>query len=288
MRMSKELWFVLLAGVIKSIATAFAVTAFDMATVINAFTFSLWFIIPAGAGLCGFAAASGYYFGAKYLHVMPSKQLLLQMVVVAAFTQLLIYWLEYETAVVEGQSVSSFVPFTTYIDVILTKAHYQMGRGMQIDTGEIGSFGYFLAFLQFLGFMVGGAFVYIHLSDQAACKACGRYLHTVAKKEDSFDDYDTFAAYYDGEFQHPVDTPEFAELVGTDYTASGVHQGSVRLETRVMNCPQCNAQSVVERVRVHTGRDWKDINELTRRVNMPAGVDVSPCYAAQGQASGWM
>jgi hypothetical protein len=286
--MSRELWWVLLAGVVTSIATAFAVTAIDMAIGFNAFTFSLWFIIPAGAGLCGFAAASGYYFAAKYLHVMPSKRLLLQMVVVAALTQLLIYWLEYKTAVVEGQNVSSFVPFTTYMDVILTKAHYHVGRAMQIDTGETGSFGYFLALLQFLGFMIGGAFVYLHLSNQPACKDCNRYLHAVAKKEDSFDDYDTFAAYYDGEFQHPVDTPEFAEHVGTDYTASGVHKGSVRLETRVMNCPQCNAQTVVERVRVNTGRDWKDINELTRRVSIPTGVDVAPCYGAQGQVSGWL
>ena len=132
---------VALAGLATSILTAVAVTVFDRITGFNVFTFAIWGIVPIGAGLCGFAAASGYYVAAKYLHQRPTKVLLIQMVAVAAFTQFLIYWLEYVTLTIDGRHVSDVVPFGQYLDIILTKAHYKMGRAMQIDTGEVGSFG---------------------------------------------------------------------------------------------------------------------------------------------------
>jgi hypothetical protein len=40
-----------------------ALTAIERLTGFDVFTFSLWFIIPAGAIGTGIAAASGYYFG---------------------------------------------------------------------------------------------------------------------------------------------------------------------------------------------------------------------------------
>lgn len=277
--MSKQQWWVVLAGIVTSVATAFGITLVYDLIGLNFFTFSIWVLVPAGAVACGFAAASGYFFAAKYLHVMPSNRLLAQMAVVAAVTQLLIYWLEYETAVVDGQNVSSLVPFWAYLNVILTKTHYMLGRAGQIDTGEVGSFGYFMALLQFLGFVAGGIFLYFKLLDEPACISCRRYLQTIAKKEDSFDDLDSFAAYYDAEFQHPVDSPEFAQHVGTDYTGTDVKQGAMRLETLVLSCPTCGEQSVSERAWIFNGREWKDLDEAHRVVPIPEGVNVAPCYA---------
>ena len=63
---------VALAGLATSILTAVAVAVFDRITGFNLFTFAVWAIVPAGAGLCGFAAASGYYFAAKFLHQRPT------------------------------------------------------------------------------------------------------------------------------------------------------------------------------------------------------------------------
>lgn len=265
---------VALAGFATSILTGIAVTVLAHLTGFNFFTFSIWGIVPAGAGICGFAAASGYFLAAKFLHQRPTKVLLFQMIAVAAFTQVLIYWLEYATLTIDGQHVSDVVPFGQYLDIILTTAHYKMGRGMQADVGEVGSFGYWLALFQFIGFLIGGAFVYLELKNQPACSECGKYLRSVAKKGDSFCDFDEFAGYYDNVYVHPVDSAEFAQHVGADYSAGNAEKGTVNLTTAVFECPQCFGQSVRESVQVFNGRDWKDVNELGRWVAMPKGIDV--------------
>lgn len=267
---------VALAGLATSIITAVAVTVFARITGFNFFTFSIWGIVPAGAGICGFAAASGYYFAAKYLHQRPTKILLFQMVAVAAFTQVLIYWLEYVTLTIDGQHVADVVPFGQYLDIILTKSHYSMGRAMQHDLGEVGSFGYWLALFQFVGFLIGGAFVYFELKKQPACVDCGKYLRSVAKKGDSFRDIDDFAAYYDNVYTYPVDSPEFASHVGADYAAGDAQKGTINLTTAVLECPQCFGQSIRESAQVFNGRDWSDVPDFGRWVAMPKGVDVRP------------
>jgi hypothetical protein len=106
------------------------------------FHLSIWVVVPAGALLIGFAAASGYYFGSLYFHKKASAALLIQMIVIAGLTRLLIYWLGYVTMVLDdGRKVADFVPFDQYLDILLTKAHYRIGRAAT-DTGEVGTFGY--------------------------------------------------------------------------------------------------------------------------------------------------
>lgn len=247
---------------------------FDRLTGFNFFTFAIWAIVPAGAGFCGFAAASGYFLAAKFLHQRPTKTLLFQMVAITAFTQMLIYWLEYVTLTIDGRHVADVVPFGQYLDTILTTAHYKMGRALQADVGEVGSFGYWLAVFQFIGFLIGGAVIYIYLKEQPACADCGKYLRSVAKKGDSFKDVDHFAEYFDGVYTNPVDSEEFAAHVGANYSAGNTEKGTINLTTAVTECPQCFGQSVKESVQIHNGREWKDVNDLSRLVAMPQGVDI--------------
>jgi hypothetical protein len=274
---------VALAGLITSICTAGIITAFDVWTGFNLFTISVLVFIPVGAGLCGFAAASGYYLASKFLHQRPTKLLLLQMVVIAAFTQLLIYWLEYETLALDGVRIADIVSFGSYLDASLTTAHMRVGRGTGVDTGEVGSFGYWLAAIDFIGFLLGGASVYITLKMQPACDECGKYLRQAVKKADSFDTIDEFADYYDNVYSHPVDSEAFANHVGRDYSAGPAEKGTVNLTTMVFECPSCFGQSVRETVQVFNGRQWNDANELTRFVAMPKGVDVRPAFSMGSQ-----
>jgi hypothetical protein len=270
---------VALAGVITSIGTAIAVTLVDRLLGINVFTFSLWVVLPAGAVGCGFLAASGYFLASKWLHQRPTKTLLVQMVAIAAFTQALIYWLEYKTMVVDGANVSDFVSFGQYLDISLTKTHMMMGRGAHIDTGEVGSFGYWLAIFQFLGFLIGGASIYFVLKNEPNCSECNKYLKTLVTKKDSFADIDDLAMYYDNEFANPVDSLEFAQHVGIEHSAGKAQQGTINMETKVLGCPSCGAQSVLEKLQIFNGSDWKDLDELNRFVAIPAGVDVVPAYS---------
>lgn len=269
---------VALAGLVTSITTAVAVAALDHFTGLNLFTFSVWVVLPVGAGLCGFCAASGYYLGAKALHHRPTPILLIQMVAIAAVTMALIYWFEYKTMQIDGVYVSTIVPFADYLDVVFTKTHMKMGRAAQIDTGEVGSFGYWLAVFDFIGFLLGGAVVYITLKDQPTCEPCNKYLKTLVKKKDSFSDTDSLAAYYDQEFVHPVDSPEFAAHVQTEHTAGKAERGAFNMETKVLGCPACGGQAVAEKVQVFNGRDWKDVDELKRFVQMPVGINVAHVY----------
>lgn len=277
MRKMLEASGVALAGLVTSILTAVLVTAIDHFTGINVFTFSLWVLVPAGAAFCGFAAASGYYLAAKALHQRPRPILLVQMILIAAFTQALIYWLEYATMVVEGVYVSSVVPFSDYMDAIFTKAHLRLGR-LPMESTAIGELGYVLAGLEFLGFLIGGAFVYLLLRSQPTCEPCSKYLRTLARKKDGFEDVAGLVAYYDNEFQHPIGSPEFAAHVGEKHSAGKPEYGSVSLVTKVLGCPTCGLQAVSEKVQVFNGREWKEADELNRFVPIPPGHDVAPFY----------
>jgi hypothetical protein len=286
MRTLLERGGVAFCGLLTSLLTAVLVTLFDLATGFNAFTLSVWVIVPVGAGLCGFAAASGYYLAARYLHLRPSKSLLIQMVAIAAFTQWLIYWFEYQTTTIDGIHVADRISFFTYLSVILTSAHMRLGRAM-VDSGEVGSFGYWLAAFQFVGFLIGGLFVYFHLKALPTCGACSKYLRPVAKKEDSFANLDSFAPYYDSVYSNAVDSAEFADHVGADYSAGDATPGTINLTTTVYECPQCFGQSIHESVQVYSGKQWSDVGQLTRFVAMPAGVDVRPLFGSKYSAAGW-
>src|ERR1700730_1534487 len=112
---------------------------------LNIFTFKVWFVVPMGAVGVGILGASGAILAARYFHIQPTIIDAMLMVLVAAVTMSLIYYLDYATFVLDdGRKASDLVDFTSYVDLILTKAHMRVGRG-NVDTGEVGQMGYALA-----------------------------------------------------------------------------------------------------------------------------------------------
>ena len=261
-------------GLVTSVLTALAIVAVSKITGFDVFTFSIWVVVPVGAALTGFAAASGYYFGSLYFHKRPDLLLLLQMVVIAGLTQLLIYYLGYKTFVLDdGRRVSDLIPFGQYLDITLTSAHYRIGRAMT-DTGEVGSFGYWLAAFQFVGFLVGGLCVYGFLLEKPVCSTCNLYLRPLCKREKTFVDADSASShYYDVLLQHPVDSSEFASLIRVEAKCQA-QKGAVLVKTSLHGCPKCKAQLIEEKIQVHNGSAWKDADKLNRRVAIPDGVDL--------------
>lgn len=273
-----ESFGVALCGLATSILVALADVAIARMTGFDFFTFSLWVVVPAGALLTGFAAASGYYFGSLYFHKRASATLLIQMVLIAGAAQLLIYWTGYVTMVLEdGRKVADFVPFGQYMDLILTKAHYRIGRG-QMDTGEVGSLGYWIAAAQFVGFLLGGVGIYFHLKAKPVCGPCNLYLRPLSNKQKVFADPDAAGGYYDRLFTLPVDGPDFTELIKSEAKVDKVADGALQVNTSLLGCPICKAQMIEERVKGFNGKEWKDINKLDRRVNIPKGIDLAPVF----------
>lgn len=273
-----ESFGVALCGLATSILVALADVAIARMTGFDFFTFSILVVVPAGALLTGFAAASGYYFGSLYFHKRANASLLIQMALIAGAAQLLIYWTGYATMVLEdGRKVADFVPFGQYMDLILTKAHYRIGRG-QADTGEVGDMGYWIAVAQFVGFLVGGLSVFFYLKARAVCAACNLYLRPMAKKQKVFADADSAGGYYDRLFTLPVDGPDFAALIRSESKVAKVAQGALQVDTALLGCPACKAQMVEEKVKGFNGKEWKDLAKLDRRVNIPTGVDLAPVF----------
>lgn len=267
-----------LCGFVTSILVAIIDVVVARMVGFDFFTFSLWFVVPAGAALAGFAAASGYYFGPLYFHKRANKALLVQMVFIAGFTQVLIYWLGYTTMVLnDGRKVADLVPFVQYLDVSLTSAHYRIGR-VQADTGAVGSLGYLLAVFQFVGFLGGGVAVYMYLRAKAVCQACDLYLRPLAKKRKTYADSADASGYYDKLLSYPVDGEEFAALIRSEASVAKPKQGAFHIETSLLACPQCKSQLIEEEVKVHNGKEWKSVNKLTRRIRIPDGTDITALF----------
>jgi hypothetical protein len=268
-----------ICGLITSVLTALAVVVLENLTTISIFTFSLWLVVPAGAMVTGAAAASGYYFGSLYFHRRPNWLLLIQMILIAGATQLLIYYLQYTTLLLDdGTKASDLVSFARYLDISLTSAHYRIGRGAQVDTGAVGDFGYWLAVIQFVGFLLGGLFIYVVLLSYPVCTRCQKYFRLLAKRSKHFETTDAFATYYDNIFRLPMDSNEFAAAITKEHKLRKVAKGTILLETRLHGCPSCKSQIIEDKVSVWNGREWKSTDALGRRVVLPDNVNLSTIF----------
>jgi hypothetical protein len=183
--------FLLIAMAMTCILAAVANVIVTRMVGINIFTFNLWFVIPAGAIGVGMLGASGAILAARYFQIQPTIADAILMVVVAAATMLLIYYLDYATLVLDdGRKASDLADFASYVDLVLTKAHMRVGRG-GIDTGEVGQMGYALAGIEFVGFLIGGAATFFFIKGLPRCADCGSYLRklkTKKTKELTFDE----------------------------------------------------------------------------------------------------
>lgn len=268
---------VALAGLATSAAVAIGLTIVAATTGFDAFSLIVRGFIPAGAIASGALAASGYFFAAKHMQVPATKLLALQMFVIAALTQLLVYLLGWAFTSIDGVP-AHMLSFGVYIDRLLTTAHELVSIDERhFDAGEAGGDGYLYAIIEFIGLMVGGGWIFFALVDQPTCPACGNYLKTVASKRDSFSSLDDFMAYYEHEFDDPVDSPEFARFVGPR-RKTGLGRTAFELFTKVRACTGCAVQTVDEKVMTRASGQWDEAIDLSRSIDMPAGIDVAPSY----------
>jgi len=165
-------------GTATSFLTAIILAGLEIKFDFSIYSWMFWFVIPVGAICSGFAAASGYYAGARYLNHRPTKLLLLNMVVISITTFFLIHYINYYFLVVDGGPARELVDFTRYLDIVLshTAVRFRMMRGPVSDPVELGSWGYLYAVLQIVGFAFGGVAVYKYLDAQPYCERCSKYL----------------------------------------------------------------------------------------------------------------
>ena len=150
----------MIGGIATSGATALIVFLLQVYAEFDLSSLMLWFVIPAGSGICGFAAASGYYLASRLTQRPPSLQLLVNMVLIGLSTYALIQYLNYHTLKLqEGTYVSDIVPFWSYYQIKIESTSLQFRyRGVKTGgpTGELGSWGYVYELGRIIGFLVGG------------------------------------------------------------------------------------------------------------------------------------
>lgn len=264
-------------GLISFALVVLAVIIIDRLTGFNIFSFSFWVIIPAGALFTGAAAASGYYFGSLFFQTRPTWFLLVQILIVTAAAQLIIYYGEYRSLVLnDGTMASDVIGFWDYLDTYLRSMHLRAGRGAHIDTGEVGDFGYWLAVIDFVGFIVGGISVYLILQNYPSCWKCNRYLRKLTKLGQMFPDHAEFGRYYDTLFQHPVDSEHFADLMKSNPKIRKPSLDTVMIGSDLLGCTHCKTQLLTQKVQILGKKGWNDIPKLTRHVRLPDGVDLRP------------
>jgi hypothetical protein len=188
---------VLGGGIVTSVATALGVFLFQQYSGDDVSSFMVWFIIPVGSGLCGFAAASGYYLASRYTGVPATRLLAVNMTLIGLSTYALIQLLNYYGTSVADVPVSRLVSFWTYYRSSIESTQLvSMGAGIHTEPSEpLGTAGYWYELVRILGFLVGGLVVWFQLSEAPYCPECHRYYRrTVLLDTPKSEDIDEFVA----------------------------------------------------------------------------------------------
>jgi len=250
-------------GIGTSVLTALVLGLIEVYTGYAIYSWTFWFVIPVGAFLAGFGAASGYYAGAMLFHQKPVGGVLFNMLSVSVSAYLIVHYVPYYLLEVNGIRVKDAISFWQYLDFAVRHTSLTLVRG-GASTGELGGFwGYGYAGLQLLGFSVGGFAVFAWLTENPYCDKCSRYLGKTGKQERYTSDGDVLIATIK-EFAQLLDAQNFHEAIGLHAKEMGVVEGpSHHLRSRIITraCSRCSVNHldfVVSRLDRDT---WKDISE---------------------------
>ena len=280
---------VALFGAVTSIITAAILVFVELRFGWALYSYTLWFVIPAGAICAGLVASSGYYFGSRLLNFRPTRNLLLAIVAISGGVFFLIYWLEYVLLTVNGKSISEVVSLGQFLNYSLSHTAIRFGlRGHPIgDAVDIGSGGYLYAALQIMGFAIGGLAVYGHLISLPFCGDCKLYLSKKGYQKRYFENpedmQNSVAAFLakvrDNQLQQSIQV--HAETGSTAINAANVFSSFIEIK----RCKACEKHWLKFTAQRKAGDDWKDISDLGYATFCMERVDVmenlSPSHKGQ-------
>jgi len=261
-------------GIATSVLTALILALLDTKLDFAVYSFMWWFVIPIGALVSGFAAASGYYFGAKVFNHRPTRLMLFNMISVAVTTYFLLNYLNYSFMEIKGQPVSGLIPFGQYMDIVLSNQSMEFRiRGAKLgETGELGSFGYVTAALQVLGFAVGGLCVCGYLRLAPYCRTCGKYLKKQLSITRYTNDPDGLDGFYSGlTAELRAGNSSAATRLISDYGAAkwNVRKMKLNAQLKLWRCGTCSEEFTETSVNHWNGRDWEKVSGLHARGYLP-------------------
>ena len=264
----------LIAMVITCVLAAVANVIVSRIVGINVFTYNFLFVIPIGAICLGMFGASGAILAARYFQVKPNILDAAFMVAVSAATMVAIYYLDYATLVLDdGRKASDFIDFRSYTDLILTKSHMRVGRGAR-DTGEVGEMGYWLAGIEFVGFLIGGAATFMFIKGLPRCVDCNSYMRKLkakSTKEVTFDEADQLI-----DCLKRGDLPVIRQAITWSPGKRTLDRNKQKaiINYTLLGCPKCKAEAIATKVNAFNGKEWNEVAALSSRRDLAEGTSL--------------
>jgi hypothetical protein len=255
-----------LCGIVTSVLTAVLLVMIELRWGHALYSFTFWFVLPAGAIGSGMVAASGYWLGARLLNYRPGRSLLALILTTSATMFFFIQWLDYSYMTVEGQALKDVISFGDFL--VYTIAHTSLRFGMRghvTGTGvDIGAGGYLFAVVQILGFLIGGFAIYAYLTSMTYCNDCRLYLNSKGIQTRYFRSAEEMQEATEkiltemrlGRLQHSV---LVHAALGTNESGSATFSSVVE----VKSCKGCDKHWTKFTPNRKAGNDWKEISELS-------------------------
>jgi len=233
-------------------------------------------LIPVGAIAAGGLAASGYYIGAVYSHNRANGSLLILMVIVAGLAEIFTYWFDYATLEVDGQHIRNLVSFTEYLSYVVEHTHVSfVGRRVGYHSiGEIGWLNYLLATRNFIGFLVGGFFVYIMLRSKTVCRSCNLYLKSLKEGRRIFSDLNSAVEYMKRFAEQSNASSTMADLNQHNDSNEKAEPGSIAITSKLRGCPVCSYRVVNLTGAVYSGAEWKELDKMSISAELKPNGDI--------------
>ncbi|MBA7674838.1 hypothetical protein ES703_83063 [subsurface metagenome] len=276
LRTDKQIWVAAFGGA-TSLLTGVILGLIEVYTGYAIYSWTFWFVIPAGAFLAGFGAASGYYAGAMLFNQKPAGGVLFNMVAASVSAFLIIHYIPYFMLEVEGVRVKEVISFWWYLDFDIRHTSLSFVRG-EVSIGELGgALGYAFAALQLLGFSVGGFAVFGWLSRNPYCDKCSRYLKKTGQQDRFMSDGEGLIEKLQ-DFSVLLANEKFGEAVRFHAEKMGVeHSRGHHLRTKLVAraCPGCGINHLDFIASKFERDDWKDIADTEIRIFTEAQLNLT-------------
>jgi hypothetical protein len=260
----------LLSLAVTCVLAAAANAAVAVVSGYNIYALKIWLVAPVGAALTGFIAASGAALAARYFNAAPKRADALLMLIMAAATMALIAYFDATLALDdEVYKADKIIDFRSYFDLVAAKAQ----SGAAADEAAEGE--YYLAAIEFLGFIGGGA-MRLALAGRRIprkCASCGGALRKVKTITTPVLSFQETAKVLD--LFETGDSQLMQKLLAwrPEERRFGPQSERATVTYDLYACPNCRNEEIVVSVRAFKGKTWKDVPSLSATRNF--GADPS-------------
>jgi hypothetical protein len=129
------------------------------------------------------------------------------------------------------------------------------GRWALIDAGEVGRWGYALAVVEFLGFLLGGAATFVFILELPRCAECESYLGKLKTKKSPELTFDEAGGLL--EMFRKGDRATLKEAIGWTPPARLLGPEKAVLTFDLYGCRTCEAETVIVTVATSRDNEWK-------------------------------